>query len=93
MGDRAVVLTNISIILICNFGKLLNKKNIIQTNQKNYNVNNLKRNRNKPPTTPAVYRAALRINGPPIRHKGATTAPIIPLWTIQATCLPPKPPV
>lgn len=32
----------------------------------------------RPPTTPAVYHAALRRSGPPKMVRGATTAPITP---------------
>ena len=43
-----------------------------------------------PPTTPAVYHAALTSNGPPIMVIGAKTAPNIPLYAIQAKCLAPS---
>lgn len=45
----------------------------------------------RPPTIPAVYQAALSMIGPPIKHSGAMTAPIIAECAAHANCLLPKP--
>ncbi|XP_038212121.1 uncharacterized protein LOC119832495 [Zerene cesonia] len=45
----------------------------------------------KPPTTPAVYLQSRISTGPPRKQMGAMTAPMIPVCTIQAICLAPKP--
>lgn len=45
----------------------------------------------RPPTTPAVYQAALIKRGPPIKHIGANIAPSTPEWSNHAICFAPKP--
>lgn len=44
-----------------------------------------------PPTTPAVYQAALVNMGPPRKHMGANMAPIVAACNIQANCFGPIP--
>lgn len=39
----------------------------------------------------STYQAARVRMGPPRKHSGAITAPIMPVCTIQATCLGPNP--
>lgn len=53
--------------------------------------NNYETNVTIPPAKPAVYQAALINKGPPKKHSGAITPPMMPQCASHASFLAPKP--